>query len=118
MKRIGKHIKTAVMVSGVSMLMATSVLAAPREVLYGGRCTWTGGQNGTSIYSQFVDNKNDKYYYYGTVYVKNDKGQRRSKKGRTTAVGSSGRVRVTISETHVHPFVANKAWYKGIKQKK
>lgn len=118
MKKIGKHIKTAVMVSGVSMLMATSVLAAPREVLYGGKCTWTGGQNGASIYSQFVDNKNDKYYYYGTVYVKNDKGQRRSKTGRTTGVGSSGKVRVMVGETHALPFTVNKAWYEGIKQKK
>lgn len=116
MKKMKKSIKMGVVCGVVSILMSTTVLAASRETLFGGKCVWTGGISDNLVYSQFEDRTNDRYYYNGTVYVRNDRGQQRSKIGKTTGVGSNGRVRVTITATYSNPFVANKAWYANIRQ--
>ncbi len=116
MKKMKNIIKVSAVCGAMSLLVATTALAASREGLYGGKCIWSGGIENGVVYSQFQDNRNDQYYYSGTVYVRNDRGQQRSKQGKTTGVGSTGRVRVQITATYVKPLEVNRSWYKGIKQ--
>lgn len=95
-----------------ALISVTSITAmAASESLNGGAASWYGGESDNILYSKLQDNKNDGLRHKATVWVKNDKGNRNTKTGTTSGVGSRGQVKTTIGATHSNPFVVEKTGY-------
>lgn len=92
----------------VAVLIIGTTCCAER--LGAGKAQWTGGENSRGmVYSKIRDAKKDNYRNYGTVWVRNDKGQSNHLTGHTTGLNTT--IYTEIKATHKNPFVAEKAWY-------